>query len=60
MEKEIKVRKECPYCGRRLFDKVSLATGFVEIKCPQCKHVVRVDLAMRRPRGTAWQAYCAR
>ena len=46
----IRVAKRCPVCNQRLFDKISLTTGFVEIKCPQCKHVVRIDLAMRMQR----------
>ncbi len=49
-EDAIRVAKRCPVCNQRLFDKISLTTGFVEIKCPQCKHVVRIDLAMRMPR----------
>ena len=49
---EIRVAKNCPHCGTRLFDRVSLAMGFVEIKCPQCRHRVRIDLSARmsRPR----------
>ena len=52
-EDGIRVAKNCPNCGRRLFDKISLARGFVEIKCPECKHVIRVNLSMRRPRPAA-------
>lgn len=48
MESELRVAKKCPVCGQRLFDKVSLATGFVEIKCPNCKHITRINLACRR------------
>ena len=49
-EKEIRVAKTCPHCGERLFDKISISTGFVEIKCPRCRHVVCINLAMRLSR----------
>lgn len=52
-EKMIRVAKRCPHCGQRLFDKISLTTGFVEIKCPACRHTIRVNLSMRRPRPAA-------
>ena len=53
MNDEIRVVKRCPHCGTRLFDKISLTTGFVEIKCPHCKHVVCINLALRRSRYRA-------
>ena len=34
-ENVIRVAKCCPNCGRRLFDKISLSKGFVEVKCPK-------------------------
>ena len=46
-EAVIRVAKICPHCGTRLFDKISLTTGFVEIKCPHCKHVFCINLALR-------------
>ena len=49
-EDGVRVAKRCAGGNQRLFDKISLTTGYVEIKCPQCKHVVRIDLAMRIPR----------
>ncbi len=49
MKEEIRVAKCCPNCGRRLFDKISLTTGYVEIKCPECSHIIRINLACRRP-----------
>ena len=30
-EKIIRVAKHCPVCNQRLFDKISLTTGYVEI-----------------------------
>lgn len=47
-ERTIKVSKCCPVCKWRLFDKVSPSTGFVEIKCPHCHSVVKINLALRR------------
>ena len=54
MKEELRVAKKCPVCGHRLFDKISLATGYVEIKCHRCGSVVRVNLALRRPRTQAY------
>lgn len=57
MEKnEIRVAKRCPKCNQRLFDKMSPASGYIEVKCTRCGTVVRVDLALRRARMPA----CAR
>ena len=47
---EMRVVKRCPYCGKRLFDKITTGSGVVETKCPQCKNVVRFNLAFRRAR----------
>ncbi len=47
---EIKIRKPCPNCGWRLFDKVSPTSGTISIKCPQCKKVVKINLSYRRGR----------
>ena len=47
---EMRVAKRCPYCGKRLFDKITMGSGVVETKCPQCKNVVQFDLAFRRAR----------
>lgn len=44
----IKVVKRCPICDTRLFDKTSPTTGTIEIKCPQCKQIVIINLAFRR------------
>jgi len=42
IEPSIRVAKHCPKCGKRLFDKISLTTGFVEIKCPECGRTYRI------------------
>lgn len=46
----IKVIKLCPYCNWRIFDKVTPTTGVIEMKCPKCRKVVRVDLSYRSAR----------
>lgn len=42
-----KIVKKCPKCGRRIFDKVTPTSGVIEIKCPQCKQVIEIDLSFR-------------
>ena len=42
------VRVRCPFCDWRLLDKVSATTGTIELKCPQCRKIVRIDLSFRR------------
>lgn len=44
---EIKIVKQCPICGWRIFDKVTPTTGIIEIKCPSCRQVVQIDLSYR-------------
>ena len=44
----IRISKNCKNCGRRLFDKVSPASGYVKIKCPKCGQENTVNLALRR------------
>lgn len=52
----VRICKRCPNCGWRLFDKVTVTTGRIEIKCPQCRTVVEIDLAYRRTRRSSdWQ-----
>ena len=47
-QESVKVSKKCPRCDWRLFDKVSPANGYIEIKCPHCGAVVKINLAYRR------------
>ena len=49
-DKPIRISKKCKKCGCRLFDKVSPACGYVEIKCPKCGQANTVNLALRRRR----------
>ncbi len=64
MEEEMRVAKRCPKCGQRVFDKLSAASGFVEVKCPRCGAVVRFNLAYRTglsvPRRPAFAGVRAR
>ena len=48
MSESIPVAVRCPKCDWRVMDKLSPATGKVKIKCPRCRQVVEVDLALRR------------
>lgn len=45
---DIKVVVRCPKCEWRIFDKVTPATGIIEVKCPNCRKVVAVDLSLRK------------
>lgn len=40
LEQKIIVR--CKNCGWRIFDKVTMTTGVIELKCPNCHRVVEV------------------
>lgn len=46
-EKGINIRVSCPKCGRRMFDKITLSTGIIEMKCPKCSNLIKVNLALR-------------
>jgi len=46
-EYEIKVIKRCPKCDWRILDKVTPTTGIIELKCPNCHKIVKVDLSYR-------------
>lgn len=47
---EVKVVKRCPICDWRILDKVTPTTGVIELKCPNCRKVVEVDLSYRTTR----------
>ena len=40
----IKIKVSCPKCGKRVMDKTEDAKGVIEIKCPHCKSVVKIQL----------------
>jgi DNA-directed RNA polymerase subunit RPC12/RpoP len=43
----IRIVKKCPVCGWRILDKVTPTTGVIEMKCPNCRRIVEVDLSYR-------------
>lgn len=45
---EIKVVKRCPKCDWRIFDKVTPTSGIIELKCPNCRKIVEIDLSYRK------------
>lgn len=45
---EQKVIVRCKRCEWRIFDKVAMTTGNIEIKCPKCGYVNEIDLSLRR------------
>jgi phage FluMu protein Com len=47
-EKGIKIIKRCSSCQWRIFDVLAPATGTIEVKCPRCKNVEKIDLSLRR------------
>ena len=57
---EIKVVKRCPKCDWRIFDKVTPTSGIIELKCPNCRKIVEIDLSYRTPirrRATYYRAF---
>lgn len=47
-QRDMKIIVRCPKCDWRIFDKVTPTTGTIELKCPNCRRVVEVDLSLRR------------
>ena len=45
---EQKVIVRCKRCEWRIFDKVTMTTGNIEIKCPKGGYVNEIDLSLRR------------
>lgn len=45
---EQKVIVRCKRCEWRIFDKVTMTTGNIEIKCPKCGYVNEIDFSLRR------------
>ncbi len=39
----MKEQAKCPICGKRLFDIEHYLIGDMEIKCSQCRHVVKLE-----------------
>lgn len=59
---EMKIVVRCPRCDWRVFDKVTPTTGVIELKCPNCRRVVAVDLSLRKSSGLKYRmaAYAKR
>lgn len=47
MREDIKVVVKCPICDWRILDKMSPASGHIQIKCPNCRRVVEIYLSLR-------------
>lgn len=43
----IGIMKQCPKCGKRLFEKITPTTGTIKLKCSNCHRIVEVNLAFR-------------
>lgn len=54
-EKGINIRVACPKCSARIFDKITVSTGIIEMKCPKCGNVVKVNLALRKFRSVLYR-----
>lgn len=47
--KVLAILRECPETRYDdIFDKVTMTTGVIELKCPNCHRVVEVDLSLRK------------
>ena len=44
---KFKVIVKCPVCQHRMFDKFKGASGVIELKCPFCNKISKVDLSFR-------------
>ena len=51
---EQKAIVRCKQYRWRIFDKVAVTTGYIEIKYPKCGHVNKIDLSLRR-RGVKYR-----
>jgi len=54
-EVKIAVIKRCPNCNWRVIDKIGVASGIVEIKCPNCHRRVKIDLSLRKVNGIKYR-----
>lgn len=45
---EQKVIVRCKRCEWRIFDKITMTTGNIEIKCPKCGYINEIDLSLRK------------
>ena len=54
---EIKVVKRCPNCDWRILDKVTPTSGVIQLKCPNCRKVVEIDLSYLTARPAVIPCY---
>lgn len=47
MDENIRVIVKCPLCNWRILDKVTPTSGNIQIKCPNCRQVVKINLSLR-------------
>ena len=47
-DSSMRIAVKCKNCSFTMFYKTSMATGTVECKCPRCKSIVKVNLALRK------------
>ena len=38
---------KCSICGWRLLDRITATTGIIELKCPRCGKIIKIDLSAR-------------
>ena len=43
----MKIAVRCKKCSHLIAYKVSAASGFLEVKCPRCGEVSKINLALR-------------
>ena len=46
----VRIVRKCPYCGRKLYEKLGQCNGMIQIKCQKCGKFVNMNLALRRTR----------
>lgn len=46
-----RIVRKCPYCGRKLYEKLGQCNGMIQIKCQKCGKFVNMNLALRRTRN---------
>ena len=51
MAQPINVAVRCPKCNWRVMDKISPTTGKIEIKCPRCGALLRLEYPKDRADG---------
>lgn len=47
----VRIVRKCPYCGRKLYEKLGKCDGTIQIKCQKCGKYVNMNLALRKSRG---------